>query len=941
MLEPTPGSANSRRRATSLLLAGSTLLLSILLPWASVAQSVSQAQVQRLMQLPPAERERLMRSLGLSPADLAALIPGGVALESEAGSTSDALDGANPLLGEPRAQEELTPAAEDTLEPESTLLIGFAPVDPRTIDPGNTDEDVDLLPGFLMELVGQRRYELDRYGVLHLQRVFHIELAGLTAKQAAMRIQAEPGLDAFVVFVELLPLKRTGTDALALYGSDFLSRADTLLFDPAATAVPGNYVVGPSDVLLVSFYGADSQSFELTVDREGRVVLPQIGPVTVAGLPLDDVRDEIRTRVAEQMIGINTTVTIKRLRAIQVLVTGDVKGHGVITVDSLTTIANALLLSGGVEDNGSLRRVQLKRDGRVVTTLDLYDLLLRGDTRDNQRLRSGDVVFVPPIGPVAGVEGAINRPARYELRGETTVEQLLALAGGASAEAQLGNARLERILPSGGRTVIDIDLSRDSDRRLTVRNGDVLRVIPAQSLARGVVSLQGHVREPREFQWRDGMRLTDLITSAADLREFADTNYILIRRLDEMGQLSVATADLRQALVAPRSAENPLLRPGDHVTVFQLNRDRSGVIGPLLKALDDQGQFGTPLAVAVVVGEVRVSGRYPIVPGMRISDLLRAAGGLGENAFTSAAVLTRRIIVPGQDADTQFLSVDLDRVLAGDEQADLILQARDHLLVKTVPEIANADKVTLSGEVRFPGTYPVARGETLADLVERAGGLTDYAFAAGATFTRVGLRQREQERLQQLARRLESDLAVAAVQGAQSPAGGGNAGEALRLGQELLEQIRETPAVGRLVIDLERLVSEGHGSPADLVLRDGDQLMVPELSQEVTVIGQVQFPGSHLYDPQKVLEEYLDKAGNTTKQADRKRIYVVRANGEVVTSKNSRWFRGDQIPISYGDTIVVPLDADRMRPLALWSTISSVLYQLGLSAATARAVGVF
>ncbi|MEO0422231.1 MAG: SLBB domain-containing protein [Pseudomonadota bacterium] len=938
MVEQTPVSRTLHRHAAVLLLAMS--MLAIFLPASSQAQSVSPAQVQQLMNLPPAERERLMQSLGISASDLAALLPPGALPEGSGDPSSDALDQANPLLLEPEA-ELPSETTEESLMPGSTVLVGFNPVDPRVLDTDNTDEDVDRLPRFLMDLVGRRSYELDRYGVLHLQNVFHIELAGLTAEQAAMRIQAEPGLDRFDVSVELLSLVSTGADALTLYGSEFLSRADALLFNPTATAVPGNYVVGPSDVILISLYGSQNESFELTVDREGRVLVPQIGPVTVAGLPLDQVRDEIRTQVSEQMIGVNTTVTIKRLRAIQVLMAGDVKGHGVLTVDSLTTITNALLLSGGVEENGSLRGVQLKRDGRVVTTLDLYDLLLRGDTRNNQRLRDGDAVFVPPIGPVVGVEGAVNRPARYELRGETTVEQLLALAGGLSADARLDNARLERVLPSGVRTVIDVNLGADAGRREILRNGDVLRVIPAQRVVRGVVSLEGHVREPREFQWREGLRLTDVITSPQDLREFADTNYVLIRRADRAGKLSVATANLREALVAPRSDANPLLQPRDRITVFQLNRDRSGVIDPLLKALGDQGEFGEPTPVATVAGEVMIAGRYPVVSGMRIGDLLRAAGGLSQNAFTSDAVLTRRVIVPGQDAATRFISIDLDSVLAGDEAADLVLQARDHLLVKAVPAIGNTDTVTLSGEVRFPGTYPVARGETLADLVARAGGLTDYAFPAGATFTRVGLRNREQERLEQLARRLESDLAVAAVQGAQSPTGGANAGEALRLGQELLAQIRATPAVGRLVIDLDRLLRDGHGSPADLVLRNGDRLIVPELSQEVTVIGQVQFPGSHLFDPNKALDDYLDKAGSVTKQADSKRIYVVRANGEVVTSKNSRWFRSGQIPIAYGDTIVVPLDADRMRPLALWSTISSVLYQLGLSAATARAVGVF
>ncbi len=903
----------------------------------SLAQSVTPAQVRQLMQLPASERERLMRSLGITNADLAALLPpGALPQDSEPGSA--ALDEQNPLLLPSEAGSAPALTQPQKLVAESTIVIEFRR---REVAAEVEDGGVEELPPFLRELTGSRTYELDRYGVLHLQNVFHIELAGLSAAQAATRIQSEPGLDGFLVEVELLPLAPTGADALKLYGSDFLSRADALLFDPSVLAVPGDYVVGPADVLVVNLFGADSQNLELTVDREGRVSMPQIGPIAVAGLSLDAVRSEIRTRVSEQMIGVDTTVTLNRLRSIQVTVTGDAMETGFLTVDSLTTITNALLLSGGVREYGSLRGVQLKRDGRVIATLDLYDLLLRGDARDDQRLRNGDVVFVPPIGPVASVEGAVNRPARYELRGETTVDQLIALAGGPSAEAQLGNARLERIVPSGVRTVIDIDLNSSAGRQQVLRNGDVLRVTPAQRLARGVVTLEGHVRAPRDYQWYEGLRLTDLITSPDALREFADSSYVVIRREDRTGRVSVVSADLRRALAAPGGMDDLMLRPRDRITVFQLNRDRSGVIEPILEALTDQGRFDEPLPVAVASGAVMVGGRYPIEPGMRVSDLLRAAGGLTEYAFLTEAQLTRRVVVPGQDARTEFITIDLEEILAGDTSADLPLQSRDSLLVNTVPDINQSDQVTLEGEVRFPGTYPVARGETLADLVARAGGLTKYAFPSGATFTRVDLRQREQQRLEQLARRLENDLAVAALQGAQSIDGGGNPGEALRIGGELLVQIRETPAVGRLVIDLDRLVSEGAGSPADVMLRDGDRLVVPEVSQEVTVLGQVQFPGSHLFDPGKSLEEYLGRAGKPTKNADVKRIYVVRANGEVVTSSDSRWFRGSQIQIALGDTIVVPLNADRMRPLSLWTSISRITYQLALTAAAANAVGVF
>ncbi|MEO0974102.1 MAG: polysaccharide biosynthesis/export family protein, partial [Pseudomonadota bacterium] len=455
----------------------STLCLGALALMASVANAqLGVPELRQLGELGPAQRDQVLRSMGISQSDLAALLSqqGQATVPAE----STALSEDNPLLQSPLLLDESL-LEEPTLEADSTIVLGLRL-------PESEEEElttVEDLPEFLAALIGQRTYQLDRYGRLHLQNVFHIPLAGLTEDQARQRVAAEPGLDVFTVTVTLLPLEDTGADALELFGSDFFARADSLLFNPAAVAVPGNYEIGPGDVLEVNLFGADGERMELTVDRDGRVALPQIGPVAVAGLSLDEVRNELRTRIGTQMIGVTTSVTIQRLRAIQVFVLGDVKQPGAYTVDSLTTVTNALLLGGGVRENGTLRRVQLKRDGRSVTTLDLYDLLLKGDTRNDQRLRNGDVVFVPSIGPVVGVEGEVNRAARYELRQAATVGDLLDLAGGLRADAQADAARLERILPSGGRTVVDVDLTSASGRAQALRNGDVLRVIPTSRRA--------------------------------------------------------------------------------------------------------------------------------------------------------------------------------------------------------------------------------------------------------------------------------------------------------------------------------------------------------------------------------------------------------------------------------------------------------------------------
>jgi polysaccharide export outer membrane protein len=889
-------------------------------------------QAEMLMSLPEGERERALRSLGLDSS--------GTPSASDV-VTSAARTPANALLRRNASSNDLATSGT-TIEGNSTIIVRFV------LKEEIAESNVELSTGtgrtlltFPYNLEGMRTYELDRDGVLNLRDLLFVPLAGLDESQAASRIMSEPSLDVFDIYVALLPLEPVGVDGLALFGRDFFSNAGDLFADPATTPVPGDYVIGPGDGLSVTLYGAETDQLTFTVDPEGFIVLPRLGPLNVAGMTLDQLRAETDSIVAEQMIGVNASLKLIRLRAIQVFVLGDVEGPGAYTVDSLTTITNALLLSGGIQENGSLRNVQLKRDGKLVRTLDLYDLLLRGDSRNDVRLRNGDVVFVPPIGRTAAVEGMVNRPARYELRSEKTVEQLVRLAGGLKAEASRSTARLQRINKDGRRTVLDIDLTSSADLALLLRDGDALRINPVLEGAAGVVTLVGHVFSPGTYQYRPGMRLTDLLPDRSVLKPLADTRYVLVRRQSTDGRFLVLTPDLSAAFLQPGGVHDPGLQARDEVRVFQLGLDRSGAINPLLQALADQSVAGEPHPIVVVSGATVLPGAYPFSDGMRVSDLLRASGGLSEFAYTLRAELAREVNVGGERLRTKFIELDLQRMMAGDKDADLLLERRDYVTIKPLPEARERALVELVGEVRFPGIYPLARGETLVSVIERAGGLTDMAFADGSIFTRVDLKDRERKRMRELAQRLEVDLAAAAVRTAREDRASGTAEGALQVGQQLLTELRETEPVGRLVIDLDQVLDSGKGSTDDIVMRPGDTLHVPPVTQEVTVIGEVQSPTSHLHAPGLTREDYIALSGGMTQDADRKHVYVVRANGTVVgrTGKSSRWYnRRDAVEIKAGDTIVVPLDADRLRPLALWTTVSTVLYQIGISVAAITAI---
>jgi protein involved in polysaccharide export with SLBB domain len=407
---------------------------------------------------------------------------------------------------------------------------------------------------------------------------------------------------------------------------------------------------------------------------------------------------------------------------------------------------------------------------------------------------------------------------------------------------------------------------------------------------------------------------------------------VLIRR--ETGpdrRVSAVSADLAAAFARPRSEADVPLQARDQVFVFDLAESRATVVDAIILDLERQSGRDAPLRVVSIDGRVKVPGRYPLEPGMTVSDLLRAGGGLDQAAYGGQAELARYEVLDGERRQTEVVDLDFARLLAGDPAADLVLRPFDHLVVKEVPDWRERETVTLRGEVRFPGTYPIRRGETLRSVVERAGGLTDQAFTEGSVFTRVELREREQRQLKELADRLQQELAALALQQAQSP-GKDDASQAMTAGQGLLARLKATEAVGRLVIDFDEVMRAPPGSHADIVLKGGDLLVIPRRTQEVTVIGEVQGGASHLYQPGLSREDYIARSGGFTQRADSRRVFVIRANGEVTGGASSAWFSSSG-EIRPGDTVVVPLNAQQMRPLTMWTSVTQILFNLAVAVA--------
>ena len=420
-------------------------MLLVLAASASFAQGIQlSAEQQRMLnQLPPAQRQQAMDALRQMQSQQRTQITQSIREQPSATQESELL----PAVLEPSADKE--PAARA----RSRIIVNFTARSSLTPAETSSLEEDPVLNG----LQGSKLYILDDAGVLSLPGLDAIPLLGLVEEDIERRLGAEPYLYNFDIDARILGQESIGIDGLEPFGYDVFESKGATFDAPSSGPVPPDYILGPGDSVRVQLFGNVNGIYEYEVSRDGILNLPEIGPVTVAGLSFSEFRADINKRVKEMLIGTQVSVTMGQLRTIRVFVLGDVNMPGSYVVSGLATVSGALYQGGGVSKVGSLRNVQLKRNGRVVTKLDLYDLLLKGDTSSDRRLQPGDVIFVPPIGNTIGVSGAVKRPAIYETKGSATIADAVQLAGGLAPDAFGKGARIERI--DGERTTIAVDLT--------------------------------------------------------------------------------------------------------------------------------------------------------------------------------------------------------------------------------------------------------------------------------------------------------------------------------------------------------------------------------------------------------------------------------------------------------------------------------------------------
>jgi len=690
----------------------------------------------------------------------------------------------------------------------------------------------------------------------------------------------------------------TGQD-LPIYGASLFSNVPSTFAPLDMTPVPPDYVIGPGDELRIRVWGQVNFQTNVRVDRSGEIFLPQIGPVHVAGLPHSALDEHLRAAVGRVYHNFDLTSDVGQIRAIQVYISGQARRPGVYTVSSLSSLVDALFAGGGPSAQGSMRHIQLRRGSAVVTEFDLYDLLVHGDKSKDVKLQSGDVIFVPPAGPQVAAVGSVKTPAIYELRGDESVAELFADAGGVTSVASEARISIERIDDHRDRHAMEV--AYDAAGLATpLADGDLVRVYPIAPIYRKTVIIRGNTANPGRYAWHPGMRVSDLIP---DEESLITRNYWWKR-----SQLGLPGPEQADASSPSGSTQNQSL-----------------------SAQQRAGSASLASAQASAASNV---------PSPAIKTEIRKLAPEIDWAFASIERLDP------QTLKNTVIPFDLGKlVLQHDTSQDLELQAGDVVSIFSeadfrLPIAQQTKLVQLDGEFVNAGVYAVQPGETFRHLAERAGGLTPNAYLYGSEFTRESARALQQARIDEYVQSLTIQLQKSSLAVAASPSSSASdlasGATAQKSEQDLLASLRQIRATGRIVLEIKP-GARGAISLPEIELEDGGRFVVPNVPATVNVVGAVYDQNSFLYVQGRRAGSYLQLAGGPNRDADRSHTFIIRANGEVVSRDKLQGLWGSEfksIAINPGDTIVVPektFKPSALRALIDWSQMFS---QFALGAAS-------
>jgi polysaccharide export outer membrane protein len=762
--------------------------------------------------------------------------------------------------------------------------------------------------------------------------------------------------------------------SLARFGARLFEK-DGPMFEPSnASAVPQNYLLGPGDSLLITFFGKITAQYNVVIAGDGSVVVPDLGPLQVAGLTFKELKQFAKNIVAERLIGTEIFISPGEVRKISVMVVGEAKYPGQYNLSALSNPLHALYLAGGPTEIGSYRNIRLSSVGGESSTLDLYSLLLSGNPV-RLPLRDGDILHIPPAAFEVGIHGEVVRAAIYELKGDSTFKELLIMAGGPTPQAYEKGTVLQRSNSmTGSPSVLQIDGFR-SDLRLV--NGDQI-VVPASSQhPNNSVRISGALAQTGLYEYKDGLRVGDYLPSleANYLPESDLSRGLIVRRLNDEHDIEVLSFSPVSASKRLENEENPRVQANDELIILPLSgleppqnsglpgaesdelegqsvdrsnsyerelswereqhpsqpgllgnlsgdsrvleasrfMDRSEFLKPIIEKLKKQAEPGQPAKIVNIYGAVNEPGAYPLIEGEEsVRILLSLAGGIRNGAYLGSVEVRRRNFTSGR-VENVIRAIDLS--VAGSFQP----QALDELRLNYLPGWRERETVNLIGEIEFPGEYVLTPGETISSLIERAGGFTDDAFVDALRFRSASAKAQQQLAVDRVLLQIQKSTAL--VPNSQQ-----------RLASDSEVQLTEgalgIEVEGRIVIDVPRILA---GDPsADIAVQDGDEILVPRVSEVIYVVGEVLEPGNYRHVEGTSLEQYINLAAGFTAMAKKKDVYFILPNGRVQRANEKQSlleFKRDSIEIVAGTTIVVPPNLNYAQPLEFYTRVSSVVFQ--------------
>ena len=641
-----------------------------------------------------------------------------------------------------------------------------------------------------------------------------------------------------------------------------------LTFEPSVNiATPLNYRLGPGDEVIIDIWGASQNTIRQQISPDGTINIQKIGPVNLNGLTISEANDYLKKTLNKIYNGLNNTndptsdirLTLGSIRTIQINVMGEVVQPGTYSLSSFSTVFHALYRAGGVSDIGSLRNVQLVRNGKNITTIDVYQFIMKGNIQDDIRLQEGDVVIVPAYDVLVKIDGKVKRPMRFEMKKDENLSTLISYAGGFDADAY---TRSLRVVRQNGQEY-EVNTVKDLDYSVyKMRNGDVVTAEAILNRFTNKLEIRGAVYRPGIYQLNGKLNtVRELVNEAQGLTGDAFLNRAVLYRQREDLTTEVIPVDIKA--IMDGTSQNIILAKNDILYI------------PSIHDLEDRGDV-------VIHGEVAKPDSYPYADNMTLEDLIIQAGGLREAASVVRVDVSRRIRNPHSTVDNDTIgrtyTFSLKEGFVVDGTPGFVLQPYDEVYVRRSPGYQAQQNVVVEGEILFEGSYAMtSREERLSDLIRKAGGSTKNAYLRGAKLTRVAT-EGEKKRMGDVIRLMSRQL-----------------GEAMMDSLDI--HVEDHFTVG---IDLEKALANP-GSTADIVLREGDVVFIPKSTNTVKINGAVMVPNTVSYIAGKNIDYYLNQAGGYSDNAKKSKKFIVYMNGQVTKVKGS-----GKKQIEPGCEIIVP-----------------------------------